>query len=205
MYVYVCVCIYIYIHHTYIPDHKSPSYGGGREHKITPPSYIYIYQPINILPIVGTKNTKHPTSPIYTHTHIYTHICTYMCIYVCVCVYICTHIHTTFICLLVCLAAQWCLSRFATPWTKPARLLCPWDSPGKNTGVGCHVLLQGIFLTQALNWGLLHCRRILYQLSYQGSPHMYTPAHRCPPYAGGWEHSDHPTPHVYTPHVYTSP
>ena len=32
------------------------------------------------------------------------------------------------------------------PW--PARLLCPWDSPGKNTGVGCHFLLQGIFLTQ---------------------------------------------------------
>ena len=31
---------------------------------------------------------------------------------------------------------------------KPARLLCPWDSPGKNTGVGCHFLLQGILLTQ---------------------------------------------------------
>ena len=36
------------------------------------------------------------------------------------------------------------------------RLLCPWDSPGKNTGVGCHALLQGIFLTQGLNPGLLH-------------------------------------------------
>ena len=78
-----------------------------------------------------------------------------MCIYVCVCVYICTHIHTTFICLLVCLAAQWCLSRFATPWTKPARLLCPWDSPGKNTGVGCHALLQGIFSIQGSNLHLL--------------------------------------------------
>ena len=33
----------------------------------------------------------------------------------------------------------------------PARLLCPWDSPGKITGVGCHALLQGIFLTQGLN------------------------------------------------------
>ena len=30
---------------------------------------------------------------------------------------------------------------------QPARLLCPWDSPGKNTGVGCHTLFQGIFLT----------------------------------------------------------
>ena len=43
------------------------------------------------------------------------------------------------------------------------------DSPGKNTGVGCHALLQGIFLTQELNRGLLNCRQILYQLSYQGS------------------------------------
>ena len=47
-----------------------------------------------------------------------------------------------------------------------ARLLCPWDSPGKNTGVGCHFLLQGIFPTQELNPGLLHCRQILYLLSY---------------------------------------
>jgi len=38
------------------------------------------------------------------------------------------------------------------------RLLCPWDSPGKNTGVGCHLLLQRIFPTQALNPGLLLCR-----------------------------------------------
>ena len=36
----------------------------------------------------------------------------------------------------------------------PARLLYPWDSPGKNTGVGCHFLLQGIFATQQLNPGL---------------------------------------------------
>jgi len=43
------------------------------------------------------------------------------------------------------------------------------DSPGKNTGVGCHVLLQGIFLTEGLNPGLLHCRQILYQLSHQES------------------------------------
>ena len=48
--------------------------------------------------------------------------------------------------------------------------LCPWDSPGKNTGVGCHFLLQGIFLTQESNPGLPHCRQILYHLSHQGSP-----------------------------------
>ena len=50
----------------------------------------------------------------------------------------------------------------------PARLLCPWDSPGKNTAVGCHALLQGIFPTQGSNLGLLHCRRILHDLSHQG-------------------------------------
>ena len=43
-------------------------------------------------------------------------------------------------------------------------------SLGKNTGVGCHALLQGIFSTQGLNSGLPHCRQILYQLSHQGSP-----------------------------------
>ena len=51
------------------------------------------------------------------------------------------------------------------PW--PTRLLCPWDSPGKNTGVGCHFLLQEIFQTQRLNPGLLHCRQTLYHLSHQ--------------------------------------
>ena len=102
---------------------------------------------------------------------------------------------------------------FATHGLQPTRLLCPWDSPGQNTGVGSLSLLQGIFptqgsnqvsctagrfftswatreaqkywlklygvghlsllqqifLTQESNQGLLHCRRILYQLSYQRS------------------------------------
>ena len=53
---------------------------------------------------------------------------------------------------------------------KPTRLLCPWDSPGKNTGVGCHSLLQRICLTQGLNLGLPRCRQTLYHLSHQGSP-----------------------------------
>ena len=48
---------------------------------------------------------------------------------------------------------------------KPARLLCPWDSPGKNTEVGCHFLLQGIWPRDRTP-GLLHCRQILYWLSY---------------------------------------
>ena len=47
------------------------------------------------------------------------------------------------------------------------------DSPGKNSGVGCHALLQWIFPTQGLNPGLLHCKQILYCLSYQGSPWIH--------------------------------
>ena len=49
-------------------------------------------------------------------------------------------------------------------------LYSPWNSSGQDTGVGSLFLLQRIFPTQELNWGLLHCRRILYQLSCQGSP-----------------------------------
>ena len=45
---------------------------------------------------------------------------------------------------------------FATPWTVAHQALRPWDFPGKNIGVGCHFLLQEIFLTQRWNWHLLH-------------------------------------------------
>ena len=45
-------------------------------------------------------------------------------------------------------------------------LYSPWNSPGQNTGVGSLSLLQGIFPTQGLNPGLLHCRQILYQMNY---------------------------------------
>ena len=46
------------------------------------------------------------------------------------------------------------------------------DSPGKNSGVGCHALLQGIFPIQGSNPGSLHCRWIFYYLSHQGSPRI---------------------------------
>ena len=52
---------------------------------------------------------------------------------------------------------------------QPTRLLRPGDSPGKNIGAGCHFLLQGIFLTQRLKRGLLHCGQIPC-LSHQGGP-----------------------------------
>ena len=61
-----------------------------------------------------------------------------------------------------------------TPWTVACtKLLCPRDFPGKSTGVGCHVLLQGIFPTQGSNPGLPHCRQTLYHLNHQGSPLKY--------------------------------
>ena len=50
--------------------------------------------------------------------------------------------------------------------------LCPWTSPGQNTGVGGLSFLQGIFPTQESSSGILHCRQILNQLSYQGSPQV---------------------------------
>ena len=65
---------------------------------------------------------------------------------------------------------QSCLTLFSPMDCSPPRLLCPWDFPGKNTGVGCHFLLQGIILTQGSNLGLLHCRQTLYYLSHQGIP-----------------------------------
>ena len=49
----------------------------------------------------------------------------------------------------------------------------PWNSPGQNTGVHSLSILREIFPTQGLNLGLLHCRQILYQLSYEGSPVNY--------------------------------
>ena len=56
---------------------------------------------------------------------------------------------------------------------RPHGLYSPWNSPGQNTVVGSLSLLHGIFPTQELNWGLLHCRWILYQLSYEGSPQFW--------------------------------
>ena len=53
-----------------------------------------------------------------------------------------------------------------------SRLLRPWDFPGKNTGVGCPFLLQGIFPTQRSNLGLSYCGQALHRLNYQGNPQV---------------------------------
>ena len=64
---------------------------------------------------------------------------------------------------------------------QPSRLLCSWDFPGKDTGVGSPSFLQGIFPAQESNLGLPHCRWIFYQLSHEGSPWDH---HRCSKFGG---------------------
>ena len=74
------------------------------------------------------------------------------------------------LCVFVCVRCGSVLCNLQPYGLQPTRLLCPWNFPGKDTAVGCHLLFQGIFLTQESSQGLLHCRQILYQLSCQGSP-----------------------------------
>ena len=56
---------------------------------------------------------------------------------------------------------------------EPARLLCPWNSLGKNTGVGCHSLLQGIFPTQGLSPGLQYLRQNSLLSEWPGKPNSH--------------------------------
>ena len=63
-----------------------------------------------------------------------------------------------------------CLTLWGPHGPYPARLLCLWNSPGTNTRMGSHSLLQRIFLTQGSNPALLHCGQILYYLSHHTSP-----------------------------------
>ena len=65
-----------------------------------------------------------------------------------------------------------CVQLFATSWTSPPGSSVHGDSSGKNTGVGCHALLQEIFPTQGLNPGLPHCGWILSHLSHLGGPRI---------------------------------
>ena len=88
---------------------------------------------------------------------------------------------------MLCLVAQLCLTLCDPMNCSPLSSSVHGDSPGKNTGVDCHALLQEIFPTQESNQSLLHCRGIHYQLNYQGSPNKYInnvksePLAPCPP------------------------
>ena len=69
-----------------------------------------------------------------------------------------------------CLVTRLCLTLLApSPWTVALQIPLPWNSPGKNIGVGCHCLLQGIFLTQGLNLSILYGQANSLLLSPQGS------------------------------------
>ena len=67
----------------------------------------------------------------------------------------------------LCLVTQSCQTLCDPMYCSPPGSPVHVDSPGKNTGVGCHALLQGIFPTQGSNPGIPHCRQILYHLSHQ--------------------------------------
>ena len=67
---------------------------------------------------------------------------------------------------------------------QPSRLLCPWDFPSKNTGMGHHFLLQGIFLTQGSNLHLLHWQVDSLPLIHQGSPYKAQPLNALAPELG---------------------
>ena len=94
---------------------------------------------------------------------------------VCACVGInpaCTFFPLYFSCAVLCLVAQSCLTLCDPMNCSPLGSSVHGDSPGKNTGVGCHALLQGIFPTQGSNPGLSHCRWIFHHLSRKGSPRI---------------------------------
>ena len=73
----------------------------------------------------------------------------------------------------LCLVARLCLTLGDPIASSPPGSSVPGDSRGKNTGVGFHALLQGIFPTQGSNPGLQHCRQILYHLEAPGKPNLW--------------------------------
>ena len=83
----------------------------------------------------------------------------------------------------VCARTQSCLT-LQPPGLYPARLLRPWEAPGKNPGVGCHFLLQGIFPTQGSNLHLLPWQADSLPLSHQSKDGSVNKS--CPPLASRW-------------------
>ena len=76
-------------------------------------------------------------------------------------------------CCCCCLVTKSCPTLLRSYGLQPARLLCPQDFPGTDTGVGCHFLLQGILLTQGLNPCLWHLQLGSLSLCHQGCPQFW--------------------------------
>ena len=145
--------------------------------------YVYLICTLHLPFLIPVLYLYNIMFYIYIYTHTHTH--TYIHIYVCMCIWQptpvffpgeshgkrglvgydlwgckesdtteqLTHIHThTY---MPCLVTQLCPT--LQHGLQPTRLLCLWDSPGKNTVVCSHYLFQGIFLIQGSNPGLLHC------------------------------------------------
>ena len=64
---------------------------------------------------------------------------------------------------------------------QPTRLPHPWDSPGKNTGVGCHFIFKGIFMTQGLNPHILHSSSVQFSSVAQSCPTLCNPMNHSTP------------------------
>ena len=111
------------------------------------------------------KENKNTKSKRCIHLHVHCSI-----LYI---VYIYAHTHTR-----VCAKSLRHVQPFVTLWTVATRLLCLWDSPGKDTRVACHALLQGIFPTQGLNLhllSLLHWQEVSLSLALPRKPiHIHT-------------------------------
>ena len=103
---------------------------------------------------MGSKRVRHDLETVYIYIHIHVSMHDWAN---CVCTYACVMLS--------------CVQLLVTPWTVcPCLFLCPWGFFRQECWIGFPCPPPGIFPTQGLNPGLLHCRRILYQLSYQGSP-----------------------------------
>ena len=111
------------------------------------------------------------------------YVCAYMC--VSVCYVVCVHLYESMcvwymhVCVCVCVVVVMCLLCLVTQLRptlgnpmdcSPPGSSVHGESPGKDTGVSCHALLQEVFPTQGSNPGLPHCRQILYHLNHQRSP-----------------------------------
>ena len=101
-----------------------------------------------------------------------------MCYLECVCVHACMHVHLVRVQL------------FTTPFTVAFQAPCPWNFPGKNTRVGCHLLLQGIFPTQGLNPRLLLSPALAGRFFTTGVTWEASPLKNSVSYWKGWKRKD---------------